>query len=303
MALTKVQSGLLVGGSGLNLSDSAPANTLVTSSAGNVGIGTASPLEKLDVRSANVSFGSTSGTDGNIYVQSGYDAGIRYLTRLRTDFNGFFSISTGSGSNTVAPSSNTVTERMRIDSSGGLLVGCTGGAGSAGVSRFYTDTSGDSMKIFNVQGSSSGITLLSAFSNASNPASPSGTIRFNLVTNGGIQNYSANNVNLSDIREKTDIELADNYLDKICSIPVKTFNYIDQNMDDDQGKTLGVIAQDVQEVAPELIKESNWGTKEEPKMRLSIYQTDLQYALMKCIQEQQAIITDLKARIETLEAK
>jgi hypothetical protein len=38
-------------------------------------------------------------------------------------------------------------------------------------------------------------------------------------------------------------------------------------------------------------------------MRLSIYQTDLQYALMKCIQEQQAIITDLKARVEALENK
>jgi 2-polyprenyl-6-methoxyphenol hydroxylase-like FAD-dependent oxidoreductase len=48
--------------------------------------------------------------------------------------------------------------------------------------------------------------------------------------------------------------------------------------------------------------ESDWGTEEEPKMRLSIYQTDLQYALMKCIQEQQTIINDLKTRIETLES-
>lgn len=67
------------------------------------------------------------------------------------------------------------------------------------------------------------------------------------------------------------------------------------------GLTLGVVAQDVQAVAPELVTESNWGTKEEPKMRLSIYQTDLQYALMKCIQEQQAIIQSLTARITALE--
>jgi 2-polyprenyl-6-methoxyphenol hydroxylase-like FAD-dependent oxidoreductase len=65
---------------------------------------------------------------------------------------------------------------------------------------------------------------------------------------------------------------------------------------------LGVVAQDVQAVAPELVHESNWAGKDQPeKMRLSIYQTDLQYALMKCIQEQQQIINDLKARIETLE--
>ena len=119
-------------------------------------------------------------------------------------------------------------------------------------------------------------------------------------SNGGIANYSANNVNLSDQREKTNIELASSYLDKICSIPVKTFNYIDQNIEEDNGLTLGVIAQDVQAVAPELVTESNWGTEEEPKERLSIYQTDLQYALMKCIQEQQALIIQLQADVAAL---
>jgi len=50
-----------------------------------------------------------------------------------------------------------------------------------------------------------------------------------------------------------------------------------------------------------LVVESNWGTEDEPKMRLSIYQTDLQYALMKCIQEQQVIIEALEARLTALE--
>jgi hypothetical protein len=121
-------------------------------------------------------------------------------------------------------------------------------------------------------------------------------------SNGGIANYSGNNVNLSDRREKTNFSPATSYLDKICAIPVQTFNYIDQNMEDDGGLTLGVVAQDVQAVAPELVMESNWaGKDEEPKMRLSIYQTDLQYALMKCIQEQQALITTLTERITALE--
>jgi hypothetical protein len=124
------------------------------------------------------------------------------------------------------------------------------------------------------------------------------TLRAEIRSNGGIANYSANNVNLSDRREKTNFATATSYLDKICAIPVQTFNYIDQNMEDDGGLTLGVVAQDVQAVAPELVMESNWGTTETPKMRLSIYQTDLQYALMKCIQEQQAIIESLKARLD-----
>lgn len=107
-------------------------------------------------------------------------------------------------------------------------------------------------------------------------------LRAKMQSNGGLANYSGNNTNLSDRREKTDIEPAKPYLDTICAIPVQTFKYIDQT---DSEKTLGVIAQDVQAVAPELVMESNWGTQEAPKIRLAIYQTDLQYALMKALQE------------------
>ena len=129
-------------------------------------------------------------------------------------------------------------------------------------------------------------------------------VKFYVLQNGGIGNYSGNNVNLSDRREKTNFAPAGSYLEKICAIPVQTFNYLNQNMEGDSGLTLGVVAQDVQAVAPELVTESNWANKDdEPKMRLSIYQTDLQYALMKCIQEQQAIITALTTRITALENK
>jgi hypothetical protein len=116
-----------------------------------------------------------------------------------------------------------------------------------------------------------------------------------ILSNGGIANYQANDVNLSDRREKTNFAPAKSYLETICAIPVQTFNYIDQNMEDDGGLTLGVVAQDVQAVAPELVMESNWGTEDNPKMRLSIYQTDLQYALMKALQELKAEFDAYKA--------
>lgn len=110
-------------------------------------------------------------------------------------------------------------------------------------------------------------------------------LRARMQSNGGLANYSGNNTNLSDRREKTDIVPAKSYLDVVCAIPVQTFKYIDQT---DEEKTLGVIAQDVQAVAPELVMESNWGTEEDPKVRLAVYQTDLQYALMKALQELKA---------------
>ena len=128
--------------------------------------------------------------------------------------------------------------------------------------------------------------------------------RVTLRSNGGIANYSANNVNLSDRREKTNFAPAKSYLDVICAIPVQTFNYIDQNFEEDGGLTLGVVAQDVQAVAPELVSESDWSPeKDGSKVRLSIYQTDLQYALMKCIQEMKTIIDQQAERIAVLEAK
>lgn len=122
------------------------------------------------------------------------------------------------------------------------------------------------------------------------------TLRAKIQTNGGLANYSANNSNLSDRREKMNFAPAGDYLAKICAIPVQTYNYIDQDMENDGGLTLGVVAQDVQAVAPELVTESNWANEgEEPKMRLSIYQTDMQYALMKALQELKAEFDAYKA--------
>jgi hypothetical protein len=204
---------------------------------------------------------------------------------------------------------NTLAERARI-TSGGFFKASTTGAYAGGSSHeFRTGIDGNySVTVTNTASSPFGFYVgytAAAPNNTTNrfiDCEDSSALRFQVRSNGGIANYSANNVNLSDRREKTNFAPATSYLDKICAIPVQTFNYIDQNMEDDGGLTLGVVAQDVQAVAPELVLESNWAAKDEdPKMRLSIYQTDLQYALMKCIQEQQALITTLTERITALE--
>jgi len=199
-------------------------------------------------------------------------------------------------------------ERARIDSSGRLLVGTTSASNSshtfkiANSSRMAFDNDGAAPFGLIVQYNSNLNGTSNEFLYCQENNSGGGTARMAVRSNGGIANYSANNVNLSDRREKTNFAPATSYLDKICAIPVQTFNYIDQNMEEDGGLTLGVVAQDVQAVAPELVMESNWAGKDaEHKMRLSIYQTDLQYALMKCIQEQQVLITTLTQRITALE--
>ena len=208
------------------------------------------------------------------------------------------------------------TERMRIDSSGNLLVGTTS-AVTAGTKLTVSGSNADWMAgVANTNASPRGL-FLNHSTDSNGTANwflyceaGGSTQRMSVRSNGGIANFSANNANLSDRREKTNFAPAKSYLDVICAIPVQTFNYIDQNMEEDAGLTLGVVAQDVQAVAPELVSESNWGTEEAPKMRLSIYQTDLQYALMKSIQELKAIndtqaetINALTARIVAIESR
>lgn len=120
-----------------------------------------------------------------------------------------------------------------------------------------------------------------------------GNLRFSVRSNGGIGNFQANDVNVSDLRTKKNIELAGNYLDKICAIPVKTFLYKDQT---DEFLNLGVIAQDVEAIAPELIDSGGFGETPEDGIPLkAVYQTDLQYALMKAIQELAAKVAKLEA--------
>lgn len=118
------------------------------------------------------------------------------------------------------------------------------------------------------------------------------TARFIANSNGGLQNYSANNVNLSDERVKKNITFCENYLEKICNIPVKNFLYKDQ---EDAQLNLGVIAQDVLKVAPEFVcTTGSMGTDENGDNYLTIYETDLFYALMKAVQELNSKVEDLK---------
>ena len=283
---------------------------------GNLGVGTSSPTAKVHSAINSLTFPSIIASNASDYDQ--------FQIRQPTRGGNFGWSCSGAGSENyvvidrqrsdqvleIHGTTNHIwnisnAEKMRIDSSGNLLVGVTSGNENviqkdrAGNIAFQVVNSNSSTPYgMNIQFSAaapndSTRSFLTAYDTS--------LTRAQIRSNGGLANYSANDVNLSDQREKTNLAPAKSYLDVICAIPVQTFNYIDQNMEDDGGLTLGVVAQDVQTVAPELVMESNWAKDgDEPKMRLSIYQTDLQYALMKCIQEQQALITQLQADVALL---
>jgi hypothetical protein len=250
---------------------------------------------------SGISIGSTSATN----------AGIGFCTSGRQYLVGTL-IGSPYVNSLIIYDSTVTSERFRINPSGFVKANVNGTFHDAAAAyhEFNQPFNGVNSVIFRTTGSSPYGPWVSfsgaAPNNATNyflAGSDQSVLRFAFFSNGGLHNYQANNSNLSDRREKTNFEPAGSYLEKICAIPVQTFNYIDQNMEEDGGLTLGVVAQDVQAVAPELVTESDWGTKEEPKMRLSIYQTDLQYALMKSIQELKAIVDAQAAEIATLKGQ
>jgi hypothetical protein len=136
------------------------------------------------------------------------------------------------------------------------------------------------------------------------------TLRFGVRSNGGIANYQANNVNLSDERTKKDIIPLESYWDKFKAIEIVKFKYIDQTHDD---FNIGVIAQQVENVAPEFVDIDGWDiskldeegneiiSNEEPLK--SVYTADLHHATIKVLQEAMSKIEELEAKVSALENK
>jgi hypothetical protein len=250
---------------------------------GNVGIGTSSPSNKFVVSNGGANGFEVNPSTGNIFT-------FNRSTLAYTD--------TTLTANNIIFQSGGATERARITSGGDFLVGTT----DAGI------TTGVGFK-FNPSATvpTSGVVVNSAVGNSShihlfNTNATNNGYRFYVVSNGGIYNFSGNNSNLSDVRTKTNIQLAGGYLAKVCAIPVKLFNYKDEA--EGEQRTLGVIAQDVEAVAPELVNNDGFGETPEGEEPLkSIYTTDMMYALMKCIQELKAELDATKAKVAALEAQ
>ena len=202
----------------------------------------------------------------------------------------------------------TWTQAMTLDASGRLLIGTT------------TATTGINLKIAGGGIYASNTTSISSGSNTledrgsapntvrlynatdSNNATDrfvicdagASVVRAEIRSNGGLANYQANDANLSDERTKTDIKPLASYWNKIKALEVVTFKYKDQAHSDNN---IGLIAQQVETVAPELVDVDGFGETPADGVPLkTIYTTDLYHGAIKALQE-------AMTRIEALEAK
>ena len=219
---------------------------------------------------------------------------------------------------TTADGASSPTERMRITNGGDLLVRTTtvpspGGVASQTFIASNSSNSGGWTGTFQSTGASNNRGVVVSYSGATpndgfNEAfffTDATAVRFSVKSNGGINNYSANNTNLSDINTKKDISLAADTWECVKEWEIVNYRYKDQP--DDADLNLGVIAQQVAESCPEVItvfSEAKEATEDSPAQeeRLGVKEQQMYWMAIKALQEAQVRIETLEAKVAALES-
>ena len=190
-------------------------------------------------------------------------------------------------------------ERARIDSSGNLLVGVTSGTSY----KLNLKTSSASQSAIGTAGTSGDTAfqaiLITKFDNDSTTSQ--NFIQFQ-INNGGANcgKITANGANTaafgstSDQRVKENIVELPSQLDNIMALRPVEFDYLESY---GGGHQIGFIAQEIQQVYPDVISTDD---SSEKIMSITGW-SKTEARLVKAIQEQQALITQLTARITALE--
>jgi hypothetical protein len=242
-------------------------------SAGNVGIGRTNPGFKLDiaVSAGGNAFNVTDLATSDFRIVPGVSSGI---VRVGPASGGMAFYSSDS-------------ERMRIDSSGNLLVGTTSSSASSDAgSKFVSNGRLFQVSSFDANSQES----LSLYSTGAS------AYRFYVGWGGTVFATSTTISAISDQRYKENIRDLDVGLDAVMQLRPRKFDW-KEGKGQDTKDCRGFIAQEFEQVFPDLIDEWKDPAPEGEEPYKSVRQ-DLIPVLVKAIQEQQAIINDLKARLD-----
>ena len=265
-------------------------------SSGNVGIGTSSPVYKVDIQ------GNTNGqfwaSIKNTNAGASAIGGWYFGNDTYSDVGGVFSGSTGGGGFGGANSMNIGTwrsapltffannaEKARITTNNFLVNTTTTFDVTAGA---FTQLSGQCA----VYATGSPNTLMSFYN-----SSQSARVGF-IGSNGNTTSYNSG----SDYRLKENITNVSNAISKIEALRPVTFNW---KVSPQVGKVTGFIAHELAEIYPEAVtgeKDAMCDDGVTPNYQM-VDQSKLVPLLTAAIQEQQALITALTERIEALENK
>ena len=238
----------------------------VTAPNGDVGIGTTTPSEKLEVA------GRVLMEDGSV-VRSGASASLMFN---RTDKSAFI---IGAGNRPGMTWDKNFTFELRSNSRGAIV---NNRYLSQGLARF------------NIRGTD-GYTGIGAISPAEK-----------LHVGGAIQTDQT--FIASDKRLKKSIESFGYGLEEVLQINTKQYKYKKDN-DVTKNKNVGVLAQDLQAIAPNLVSTFTWVEEDEngdivsEEEYLRIDDTAIKWMLVNAIQSQQELIEEKDDRIEDLEER
>jgi hypothetical protein len=210
---------------------------------------------------------------------------------------------------TTADGASGPTERMRI-TSGGLLKVTTGTQHSRYTNAIdhaiIQDKDNWLLACVNTYNSGpNGILITYSAQDPNNTSSSflycegTTTLRAQIRSNGGLVNYQANDVNLSDRNVKKDISPAADTWDCIKEWEIVNYRYKDQP--DDADLNLGVIAQQVAESCPEVITVFEEAKDDQPE-KLGVKEQQMYWMAIKALQEAQVRIETLEAEVAALKA-
>lgn len=280
-------------GDGVVFADTTPANTLVTTTGGSVGIGTSSPTL------------NTNGTVLHINNSTASRAAIIHMTNAEsgsTSADGLICGKWSDGTNYFFDyDSNPIVfgtgggERARIDSSGNFMVGTTGDFG-----KFRVRTDNTSGGTWGCQMVNSVGTLMFGFLNNGNFYTGSGAgSPYNNTTGASANVVVSSDQGLllrstSSLRYKTDVQDAVHGLADLLSLRPVTY----KGKNDGEKVFGGLIAEEVDEAGlNEFVVYDSEGRPD------ALHYGNMVSLCVKAIQEQQAIITALTARVAALEGK
>ena len=290
-------------GDGVVFADTTPANTLVTTTGGNVGVGTSSPGERLDVvGSARIlrNTGATNTGDQNVVVvgatttgayASSYGAGLQFqITNSTGGYSGSRIVSRLNADNNTA---NLVfqarnygfADSMTLDSSGNLLVGTTTST-PAGISQqgLITTVAPSGKNGINVATTGAGTAIQfanTAFGQTGSVSIGSSTTAYNTS---------------SDYRLKNTIAPMTGALAKVAALKPCTYKW---NADGSDGE--GFIAHELAEVVPQCVTGEKDAVDAEGNPQYQGIDTSFLIAtLTAAIQELKAIVDAQGAEIAAL---
>jgi len=268
-------TGTLTGGTGIiNIG----SGQVYKDASGNVGIGTSSPTSKLQVVGSVLVTGS-----GNALRVNEDGAGTKVIS-IRSDFAGVGPTINVQTTDPLIFNTNN-TERMRIDSGGNLLVGRTS---TLGPCRFTVETNNSAginpVSISNTNPAAGGDYAIIFYRNAA--------IVGSIQTTLSVTQY----ITSSDYRLKNTIAPMTGALNKVALLKPCTYKW---NADGSDGQ--GFIAHELAEVVPQCVTGEKDAVDAEGNPKYQGIDTSFLVAtLTAAIQEQQAIIEQLKADVAAL---